>query len=144
MNRAALMVAALSAVFAMPVGAQQSTPAPATASAGPVQAALAPLLAPRLPELTAAGIQEINARTGRNRRDIQVMTRWGPAYFAWPKDVKPVVFDVYLGDGNTLAVDAVGYADADKPLYAAAFDAIVPLALRQAKSLRAEATRPKP
>ena len=141
-------------VLAIGVSAGAQTPAPAkpagsapakpAASAPPVQPALAALAAPRAAELSAAGVQKIVARTGRNRRDIQVMTSWGASYIPWPKGVTPAPFQLDVGAGGALTVRAAGYTDANKANYAAALDAVLPAAVRMANEARAKATRPRP
>ena len=105
--------------------------------------ALAPLVGPHTAALSAAGVEEVVARTGKNRRDIQVVTKWGPAYFPWPKGVTPVTFDIYVKAPNAFDVTADGYSEANKARYAAAFDAVLPQAVRSANAVRAQATRPK-
>lgn len=147
MNLKSIVVVALAlaAVLAVPVAAQQPAPAPgsADAKAEATFTALAPLVAPHTAELAAAGVQKVVARTGKNRRDIQVLTRWGPAYFPWPKDVTPVTFDLYVAAENRLDIVAGGYTDATKARYAAAFDAVLPQAVRVANAARAQAQRPR-
>ena len=106
--------------------------------------ALTALVAPRAAELQAAGIQSILARTGKRRRDIQVLTQWGPAYFGWPKGVAPVVFEIYVARNGTAQVYTEGYGESNKARYAAALDAVVPEAIRQARNVRAAFLRPKP
>jgi hypothetical protein len=115
----------------------------ASAKAASVQPALAPLVAPRAAELVTAGIQKIVARTGMQKRDIQVLTSYGPIYFAWPKNVTPVTFGIEVGQGSAATVRAAGYTEANKERYAAAFDAILPEALRQALDAKARAQRPR-
>ena len=128
-------------------GAQTAAPAkqPAKAPTAPaVQPALAELFAPRAAELGGAGIQRIVARTGKNRRDIQVLSSWGPIYFPWPKGATPAPFQIDVGARNALTVRADGYAEAKKAQYAAAFDAVVPQAVRMANEAKERALRPKP
>lgn len=139
-----LMVVAAVALAA-PAWAQQPAAAGATAQAqaDATWAALSPLVGPHTVALSAAGITDVVARTGRNRRDIEVLTRWGPAYFAWPKGVKPVTFAIYVEAPRRFDVTADGFTVANKALYAAAFDALVPQAVRTANALRARAQAPK-
>jgi hypothetical protein len=70
-----LLIASLGAAVALAATTPASPPPP------PVQPALAPLVTPRVPEMSSVGIQRIAARTGKSKRDIQVMTRYGPVYF---------------------------------------------------------------
>jgi hypothetical protein len=144
--RAVVLVAA---ALAAPVHAQSprvvANPAPnsPSGSSAPVQPALASLVAPRAPELLAAGVQTITARIGKQRRDIQVQTRYGPVYFGWPKNVTPVAFEIQVGSPADVVVRAAGYADANKAQYAAAFDAILPRAARESAEVKWRAERPK-
>ena len=150
--RSIFVVTLIAATLAPPALAQQSSAASGAAktttkTAGPaaakVQPELAPLVAPRAAELTAAGIQKITARTGKRKRDIQVTSRYGPFYFAWPKNVTPVTFDIVIGQGNAVTVQAAGYNEANKANYAAAFDAIIPEALRLVTEAKTRAERPR-
>ena len=47
------------------------------------------------------------------------------------------------GGPNRLDVTAEGFTEATQPLYAAAFDAVLPQAVKAANDLRALASRPK-
>lgn len=155
MNPGTLLAAALAvAAVALPAQAQQtaagtgvSTPGsaakPATAN-GPAQPALSALVAPRASELADAGVQKITARTGKDALDIQVLTEYGPAYFGWPKNVTPVPFEIAVGAGNAVTVNANDYSETNKARYAAAFDAVIPWALAQANDLKTRALRPRP
>jgi hypothetical protein len=142
----AALAVGVSAGAQTPAPAKPATPAPAkSAPAAPaVQPALAALAAQRAAELGNAGIQKIVARTGHKRRDIQVMTPYGASYFPWPKGVKPTPFQLDVGAGNALTVRAAGYTEANRANYAAAFDAVLPEAIRLANESRAKATRPRP
>ncbi len=139
-----ILIRLLVVALVAPAWAQQPAAAAgsAEAQAAATFEALAPIVAPRTAELSAAGVQKVVARTGKNKRDIQVFTKWGPAYFSWPKDVTPVTFEIYVESPNAFDVSAAGYTDANKARYAAAFDAVLPLAVRSANTLRAQAQRP--
>jgi hypothetical protein len=143
MKLQSILIAAVAVAFAAPGWAQSPPAAPQATKAEATFAALAPILAPRTAELSAAGVQKVVARTGKGKRDIQVLTRWGPSYLAWPKGVTPVTFEVYVEAPNSFDVIADGYTEADKARYAAAFDAVVPLAVRSANALRVQAHWPK-
>src|SRR5512138_445671 len=113
------IIAALAAALALPVWAQQP---PATggivdAQAEATFAALSPLVAPRTGELSAAGVRKVVARTGKNKRDIEVLTQWGPVYFPWPKGVTPVTFEIYVEAPGAFDVIAPGYSEATKARY---------------------------
>src|SRR5512142_1717871 len=66
---------------------------PAATPEVPVQPGLAALVVPRVPELRAAGVKQILARTDKGRRDIQVNAQYGTSYLAWPKGSTPVPFE---------------------------------------------------
>jgi hypothetical protein len=144
--RSVLVLALIAGVLGTPAMAQPSA-APASKAATtalPAQPALAALVEARGPQLAAAGIQRIVARTGKQRRDLQVSSRYGPIYFGWPKGVKPVTFELDVGSAGAVSVRAEGAVEADKALYAAAFDAVIPEAIRLARDARARAERPRP
>ena len=130
-------------VAALATGLANAQTAPASAPEAPLQPGLAALVAPRDAALRAAGVQQIIARTGKQRRDIQVMTQYGPAYFAWPKNVAPVTFEIYFNTNGATAAFANDFGEANKARFTAALDAIVPLAIRGANSARANAQRPR-
>lgn len=145
MKLQSILIPLTALALAGPAWAQQPAAAGGSAQtqAEMTWAALSPLVGPHTPALSAAGVSEVVARTGKNRRDIQVVTKWGPAYFAWPKGVTPVTFDIYVKEPHAFDVTADGYSDANKARYAAAFDAVLPQAVNSANALRAQATRPK-
>lgn len=142
MHPKSILIPLMAIALAAPAGAQQPAAAPTKADA--TFQALSPLVAPRVAELHAAGVQKIVARTGKGRRDIQVLTRWGTTYLPWPKDVKPAEFDLLVEAPTVIDLTAPGYTDATKATYAAAFDAVLPRALRVANEARVAAMRPKP
>ena len=116
----------------------------ASAAVETYEPALSALVAPQAAQLQAAGIKSILTRTGKHRRDIQVQTQWGPAYFAWPKNVTPALFEIYIANNGTAEVYTdENYNDSTKARYAAAFDAIIPEAVRQAQLTRAAAQKPR-
>jgi hypothetical protein len=143
MKLQSILIATAAAAFLAPAWAQQPAATPPATKAEATFAALSPIVAPRTAELSAAGVQKVVARTGKGKRDVQVLTRWGPSYLAWPKGVTPVSFEIYVEAPNAFDVIADGYTEANKALYAAAFDAVLPLAVRSANALRAQAQRPK-
>lgn len=116
--------------------------APPAADA-PVQPGLSALVASRDAELRAAGVEQILARTGKGRRDIQVLTTWGPVYFPWSKNVKPVAFEIYFNTNGQTDAFAHDFSDATKASFSAALDAIVPQAIRGAANARAARLRPR-
>jgi hypothetical protein len=149
-KRSILLAALAAAALAAPVLAQQPAPTAGTSAAGSgpagdwtLQPALVKHVAPRGPELAAAGIKSIAARTGRQRRDIQVVSQFGPAYFAWPKGAAPAIFEIEVEAANNVEVWTTGYTPADEARYRAAIDAVIPEAVRAAARVREQATRPK-
>ena len=74
-NRFLILLLALA--LAAPAWAQ--APAAPKSQADVTWEALSPLAAPYVAQLHAAGVQKVTARTGHGRRDVQVLTRWGPA-----------------------------------------------------------------
>lgn len=126
------------------VGAAAGAQTAAPAKSAPNQPALAALAAPRASDLYAAGVQKIVARTGKQRRDIQILTSYGTSYIPWPKGVTPAPFQLDVGAKGALTVRADEYSDANRSRYAAAFDAILPEAVRLANESRAKAQRPRP
>lgn len=145
MKHQSILIAVMAAALAVPAWAQQPAAAGGSAEtkAAAVRTALVPLILPHSAALTAAGVQKVVARTGKNKRDIQVSTKWGPAYFAWPKGVTPVTFDLFVTAADDFVVNADGYTEANKGRYAAAFDAVLPQAVSSANALRTAALRPK-
>lgn len=142
-----IFVIVIALALAVPALAQPpaavSAPPSAAMSATPAAASLESLLGSRAADLRAAGIQKVAARTDKQKRAIQLLTSYGPVYFGWPKNVAPVPFEIELGQGNTLVVRASGYTEATKAQYIAAFDAVIPEALRRAAAAKAYAERPR-
>lgn len=116
----------------------------AGATTAPSRADLAALVTPRAAELRAAGIQRIAARAAREPLSIQVLTTAGPIYFAWPANVAPAPFVLEEARGGvTYDVRAEGDAS-DRARYAAAFDAVLPEAVRRAQQHAAWVNRIRP
>lgn len=148
--RSVFLTALAAAVFSLPAPAQQppSTPGggtvnPASAAGWTLQPALVTHVAPRGAELVAAGIKSIAARTGRQRRDIQVVTEFGPAYLAWPKGTTPAIFEIEVEAANNVEVWTTSYTPADEARFKAAIDAVLPEAVRAAARTKVQMTRPK-
>ncbi len=142
-KRSILLTAFAAAALAAPALAQQAAAGPASAGEWTLQPALVKHVTPRGPELAAAGIKSIAARTGRQRRDIQVVTAFGPGYFAWPKGATPAIFEIEVEAANNVEVWTSSYTPADEARYRAAIDAVIPEAVRTAARVRAQMTRPK-
>ena len=79
-------------------------PSAASAAVETYEPGLSALVAPQAAQLQAAGIKSILTRTGKHRRDIQLQTQWGPAYFSWPKNVTPALFEIYIANDGTAEV----------------------------------------
>ena len=109
----------------------------------PVSPGLLTLAQPRIAQLRDAGITQIVGRVG-HRNNVQVLTRYGPAYTRWPKGVTPVPFELYINENGTNAAYAANFNDATRAQYAAMLDAVIPAAMRQADTVRKQATRIKP
>jgi hypothetical protein len=142
----ALAALALALVAVAPLAqpaAAATKSSPTASAAAPAQPALAALVQARGAELAAAGIESIVARTGKQRRDLQVRSRYGPIYFGWPKGVKPVTFELTVGQGGTVTVKAQGGDATGLDDYRAAFDAVIPQAIRLARDAKARAERPR-
>ena len=134
-----MRLAVLIAALVVPLAAPAQKPAKVEAAPSPELFALAES---RIPELRAAGVRQIVGRTtGRN---VQILTTWGAAYVRWPKDVKPVGFELYINADGTNGAFATDFSAATKAQYAAALDATIPAAIKAAANARAAATRPKP
>ncbi len=54
-----------------------------------------------------------------------------------------MTFEIYVEAPDAFDVIAAGYSEATKARYAAAFDEVLPLAIRSANTARAQAQRPK-
>lgn len=104
---------------------------------------LSAIVAPQAAQLQAAGIKSILTRTGKGRRDVQVQTQWGTAYFGWPKNVAPALFEIYITNKGAAEVFTEKYSEATKARYAAAFNAVIPEAIRQAGLTPASAQKPR-
>jgi len=142
-KRSILLTAFAAAALAAPALAQPAAAGPASAGEWTLQPVLVKHVTPRGPELAAAGIKSIAARTGRQRRDIQVVTAFGPGYFAWPKGATPAIFEIEVEAANNVEVWTSSYTPADEARYRAAIDAVIPEAVRTAARVRAQMTRPK-
>jgi hypothetical protein len=129
----------LIATLFVPFAASAQTPAKTEA---PVQPGLLALAQPRIADLRAAGVKQIIGRT-TGRSNVQVLTNWGASYLRWPKDVKPVAFELYFNSDGSNAAFASDFSDATKAQYAAVLDALIPAAIKAAASARAAANRPK-
>ena len=124
--------------------ATQGTGAAATAAAKAptttktVQPGVVEVFGPKVNEVAAAGIQKISAAPGKGARSIKVESPWGDSYFGWPKNVKPVAFEIVTGkSGQEATFKAAGLTDANRGDYRAAAEAIVPVAIAKTADARA-------
>ena len=132
-------VVLLSAALGVTVIHAQTAPAGVTTrSVKAIQPGLFEVAGPRVHEASAAGLMKITAAPGMGAKSIYVESPYGPIYFDWPKDVKPVAFtiDMGKGTGGTAEISAPGFNDGNKGDYKAALDAIIPLAIKQSAAQR--------
>ena len=119
-------------------GAAAKAAAQAPTTTKTVQPGVVEVFGPRVSELTAAGIQKITATPGKGGRSINVQSPWGSSFFGWPKDVKPVAFEIVTGkSGKDATFKAPGLTDANRADYRAAAEAIVPVAISKTADARA-------
>ena len=161
MNKLLTVLLAAAAFGAGVTQAQTPAPAPATGpasrttatqgtGASAAAAAKAPTMVvaaqpgavevfgPRVNEVAAAGIQKITAAPGKGGRSIAVQSPWGNSYFGWPKNVKPVAFELVVGKtGQQATFKAPGLTDANRADYRAAADAIAPIAIAKTGEAKA-------
>jgi len=117
----------------------QTTPGVTTRSVKAIQPGLFEVAGPRVLEASQAGLTKITAAAGMGAKSIYVESPYGPIYFDWPKDVKPVAFtiDMSKGTGGTAEISAPGFTDGNKGDYKAALDAIIPLAISKSAAQKA-------
>ena len=125
---------------ALGVAVANAQPAPAAAPPRTVkelQPGLLEVTGPRVNDAVAAGIAKLTATPGKGGRSIEVQSPWGNSYFGWPKDVKPVAFTiVHAKKTGAVTVSAPGFNEATKADYKAAVDAVIPVAISKAQSMR--------
>lgn len=112
-----------------------ATTAPLVAEATE-QPALAGLMGPRAADLRAAGIQRIFARTDKQRRDVQVLTQYGPVHLPWPKNVTPATFEIHLRNDGRLSTYVIDFSEANELQCVAAIDAVITDAALQGTDAR--------
>jgi len=136
-------VVLLSAALGASVIHAQTAPAATTRSIKAIQPGLFEVAGPRVGEALAAGITKIVAQPGKGTKSIYVESPWGPIYFDWPKDVKPVAFTIETGkDGGKAAeISAPGFTDGNKGDYKAALDAVIPMSISKAAAQKAGKTK---
>ena len=75
---------ALFALAALVPFAAVAQPSTKGKTGAPLQPGLLALAQPRIAELRDAGITQIVGRAA-SRNNVQMLTRYGPAYFRWPR-----------------------------------------------------------
>jgi len=134
-----LLGAALSATM---IHAQTPQAGVTTRSIKAVQPGLFEVAGPRVNEALAAGITKIVAVPGKGGKSIHVESPYGPIFFDWPKDVKPVAFTIETGKagGKAAQISAPGFTEGNKGDYKAALDAVIPMAISKAADQRTRKT----
>src|SRR6476661_5154269 len=125
---------------ALGVAVANAQPAPAAAPPRTVkelQPGLLEVTGPRVNDAVAAGIAKLTATPGKGGRSIEVQSPWGNSYFSWPKNVKPVAFTIqHAKKAGTVTVSAPGFTEANKADYKAAVDAVIPIAISKAQTMK--------
>jgi len=135
-----LVAAALAVGFTHAQTPPAATPARTVKA---VQPGLLEVTGPRVSEALGAGLTKVTATPGKGAKSIYAESPWGPIYFDWPKDVKPVAFTVTTGKagGSAAEISAPGFTDANKGDYKAALDAVIPMAISKAAAQKAQKTK---
>jgi len=143
MHKLSAVVLIGAALGASVIQAQTAPAAVTTRSIKAVQPGLFEVSGPRVSEALAAGLTKIVAVPGKGGKSIYVESPWGPVYFDWPKDVKPVAFTVETGkDGGKAAeISAPGFTEGNKGDYKAALDAVIPMAISKAAAQKTGKTK---
>ncbi len=129
-----IVVAALGATVSNAQSAAKTT-APVTVTA--VEPGLYAVAGARVQQVAAAGVQKITAMPGKDRRSIAVESPWGYSYFDYPKNVKPVPFEIWVGgSAGGATISAPGFNDTNKADYKAAIDAIISHAIKSTQQNR--------
>ena len=139
MRKLSTIVLLTAALGAGMIHAQTAPAGTTTRSIKAIQPGLFEVAGPRVLEASAAGLTKITAAPGMGGKSIYVESPYGPIYFDWPKDVKPVAFtiDMSKGTGGTAEISAPGFNDGNKGDYKAALDAIIPLAISKSAAQKA-------
>ena len=138
MRTLASILFVVAAVVATPSYAQSATKSVGTVSVTAVEPGLFEVAGARVQQVAAAGVQSITATPGKGRRAIAVESQWGFSYFDYPKNVKPVPFEIVVGNpAGGATISAPGFNDANKADYRAAIDAIVAHAIKTTQQNRA-------
>src|SRR6185436_20552820 len=92
-----------------------------------IQPGLVEVAGPRVNDAYNAGISKIVASPAKGAKSIEVQSPYGPIFFDWPKDVKPVAFTITTGKagGKAAEISAPGFTEGNKGDYKAALDAVI-------------------
>jgi len=139
MRKLSAVVLISAALGAGVIHAQTSPAGTTTRSIKAVQPGLYEVAGPRVSEALAAGITKITAAPGKGGKSIEVHSPWGNIFFDWPKDVTPVAFTIQTGrpSAGAAEISAPGFTEGNKGDYKAALDAVIPMAISQAKAQKA-------
>jgi hypothetical protein len=142
MHKLAAVVLIGAALGASVIHAQTAPAAGTTRSIKAVQPGLFEVAGPRVSEALAAGITKIVATPGKGGKSIHVESPYGPIFFDWPKDVKPVAFTITTGKagGKAAEISAPGFTEGNKDDYKAALDAVIPMAISKAADQKTRKT----
>lgn len=99
-----------------------------------VQPGLLEVTGPHVNDIYGSGIQKITATPGKGTKSIAVHSPWGNIYFDWPKDVKPVAFEIETAKKGGVTISAPGFTEANKADYKASIEAVVVMAMAKAQA----------
>ena len=139
MRKLSAVVLISAALGAGIIHAQTAPAGVTTRSIKAIQPGLFEVAGPRVQEDLDEGITKITAEPDKGGKSIYVESPWGPIYFGWPKDVKPVAFTIQTGKagGKAAEISAPGFTEGNKGDYKAALDAIIPMAISKAAEQKA-------
>lgn len=130
-----LSVIVLAAALGAGVTNAQTAPAaPPARTVTAIQPGLLEVTGPHVNDVYGAGIHKITATPGKGGRSIAVQSPWGNLYFDWPKDVKPVAFEIETAKNGGVTISAPGFTEANKADYKAAIEAVVVKAITKAQA----------
>ena len=119
MRKLAAVILTTAVLGAGATHAQTAPVAPPTRTVTAVQPGLLEVTGPHVNDVYGAGIQKITATPGKGGRSIAVQSPWGNLYFDWPKDVKPVAFEIETTKNGGVTISAPGFTEANKADYKA-------------------------
>ena len=137
MRTLAVILFAVAALGATSSNAQSATKTAAPVTVKAVEPGLYEVAGERVQQVAAAGVQKITATPGKGRRAIAVESPWGSSYFDYPKNVKQVPFEIWVGgSAGGATISAPGFDDTNKADYKAAIEAIIPHAIKSTQQNR--------